>query len=149
MNLLKFFIGVNLGNSVCSVKISIKAHLERIEFCRMYQNALNSADYPALYQVWPKKFIFHFKNFNEIIVYKIIFSIAKWKRDRFTEESKNKWRKPKIWMNRRVFSCQKLSLLRNSCLFSACSESCRFSNLSLLRKFVFIKHLLLWTWISK
>ena len=48
MNLLKFFIGVNVA---FSVKISIKAHLERIEFCRMYQNALNSAEYPALYQV--------------------------------------------------------------------------------------------------
>ena len=48
MNLLKFFIGINVG---LGVKISIKAHLERIEFCRMYQNALNSAEYPALYQV--------------------------------------------------------------------------------------------------
>ena len=57
----------------------------------MYQNALNSADYPALYQVWMNKIFFQFKIlFNKMISHNIIFSIAKWKRDRFTEESKNK-----------------------------------------------------------
>ena len=60
----------------------------------MYQNALNSAEYPALYQVRDISIIpiYYIKyNFNIFYIwiglkFKLYFSIAKWKQDQSTEE---------------------------------------------------------------
>ena len=134
MNLLKLFIGVNLGKSVCSVKISIKAHLERIEFCRMYQNALNSAEYPALYQVCPLIWWFLFSNFFSMKSFYIkLISVLQSESETGLQKSQKinekSWNEGKIESKGLRLLFRILAFLRNGCFFSIRSKNSYLLNI--------------------